>query len=59
MTSLGECTRYMGLVPMIPSGNRPHRIDPNLPVTKVQTCEHALGQSRARERLNAVVRREK
>jgi putative ABC transport system permease protein len=31
------------------------RIDPNLPVTKVQMLEHALGESLARERLNALV----
>jgi putative ABC transport system permease protein len=32
-----------------------HRLDPNLPVTKVQTLESALADSLARERLNAVV----
>ena len=32
-----------------------HRIDPNLPVTKVQTLEFAIGESLARERLNALV----
>jgi len=32
-----------------------HRLDSNLPVTKVQTFEHALGESLARERLNALV----
>jgi putative ABC transport system permease protein len=31
------------------------RLDPNLPVTKVQMFEHALGESLARERLNAMV----
>jgi putative ABC transport system permease protein len=32
-----------------------HRLDPKLPVTKVQTFEHALGEAVARERLNALV----
>ncbi|HEV8394892.1 MAG TPA: ABC transporter permease [Vicinamibacterales bacterium] len=32
-----------------------HRLDPNLPVTKVRTFESALVESLARERLNAVV----
>lgn len=31
------------------------RLDPNLPVTKVQTFEHALADAVARERLNALV----
>jgi ABC-type antimicrobial peptide transport system permease subunit len=37
------------------AGEAIHRLDPTLAVTRIQTFERALGESLARERLNALV----